>query len=91
MADMTEGSGRRLAAVDCGTNSTRLLIADEDGASVLRVMRITRLGQGIDLHNELAPAAVARTMAVLREFRGHMDAAGVAQVRMVATSAARAG
>ena len=52
-------------------------------------MRITRLGQGVDRLNALAPEAIARTTDVLREFRGQMDHFGVGRVRMVATSAVR--
>ena len=77
-----------LAAVDCGTNSTRLLIVD-DGRTVERLMRITRLGQGVDATGRLAPEAVERTTAVLAEYREVMDRHGVDRVRMTATSAAR--
>ncbi len=79
----------RLAAIDCGTNSTRLLVADEHGATVDRRMRITRLGQGVDATGELAAEAIERTVAVLREYRVAMDEHGVGPVRMTATSAAR--
>jgi exopolyphosphatase/guanosine-5'-triphosphate,3'-diphosphate pyrophosphatase len=78
-----------VAAIDCGTNSTRLLVADEDGRELVRVMRITRLGQGVDRDNRLAPEAIARTVDVLKEFRRSMDTFGVGRVRMVATSAVR--
>jgi exopolyphosphatase/guanosine-5'-triphosphate,3'-diphosphate pyrophosphatase len=77
-----------LAAVDCGTNSTRLLVR-RGGETLERLMRITRLGQGVDATGELAPEAIERTVAVLREFRGVMDRLGVERVRMTATSAAR--
>lgn len=77
-----------LAAIDCGTNSTRLLIVD-DGRTVERLMRITRLGQGVDATGCLAPEAVERTTAVLAEYREVMDRHGVDRVRMTATSAAR--
>ena len=79
----------RLAAVDCGTNSTRLLVADPDGTTIERLMRITRLGQGVDATGFLAPEAVDRTIEVLREYRRVMDGLDVEQVRMTATSAAR--
>jgi exopolyphosphatase/guanosine-5'-triphosphate,3'-diphosphate pyrophosphatase len=82
-------SAGAVAAIDCGTNSTRLLVADADGRELIRVMRITRLGQGVDRLNALAPEAIARTTDVLREFRGQMDHFGVGRVRMVATSAVR--
>jgi exopolyphosphatase / guanosine-5'-triphosphate,3'-diphosphate pyrophosphatase len=78
-----------VAAIDCGTNSTRLLVADENGGELTRLMRITRLGQGVDRENTLAPEAIARTVDVLREFRRSMDGFGVDRVRMVATSAVR--
>src|SRR5581483_9425099 len=78
-----------VAAVDCGTNSTRLLIADETGRTLERLMRITRLGEGVDRTHALAVPAIGRTLDVLREFRGHMDRLGVARARLVATSAVR--
>jgi len=78
-----------VAAIDCGTNSTRLLVADADGHELVRLMRITRLGQGVDQENRLAPEAITRTVGVLTEFRAAMDRHGVDRVRMVATSAVR--
>jgi exopolyphosphatase / guanosine-5'-triphosphate,3'-diphosphate pyrophosphatase len=78
-----------VAAVDCGTNSTRLLVAGPDGHSLERLMRITRLGQGVDQNKALAPEAIDRTVAVLREYREVIDRFGVRRVRMIATSAAR--
>ncbi len=87
-----------LAGIDCGTNSTRLLVADESGRTVggepqlrtvERLMRITRLGQGVDASGRLATDAVARTVAVLAEYREVMDRHGVEKVRITATSAAR--
>lgn len=84
----------RVAAIDCGTNSTRLLIAESSsehrGFTILdRRMRITRLGQGVNATKMLAPEAIERTAAVLREYRVAMDEAGVERVRITATSAAR--
>jgi exopolyphosphatase / guanosine-5'-triphosphate,3'-diphosphate pyrophosphatase len=79
----------RRAAIDCGTNSTRLLVAERDGSTVERLMRITRLGEAVDRTGALAPAAVDRTLEVLREYRRMMDDRGVEQVRITATSAAR--
>ena len=76
------------AAIDCGTNSTRLLVHDGT-RTVERLMRITRLGQGVDATGRLAPEAIERTLAVLREYRGVMDRHGVKRARMTATSAAR--
>jgi exopolyphosphatase/guanosine-5'-triphosphate,3'-diphosphate pyrophosphatase len=77
------------AAIDCGTNSTRLLVAHPGGPAQSRLMRITRLGQGVDRTHTLAPDAVERTLVVLREYRAVMDRLGVGAVRMTATSAAR--
>jgi len=77
-----------VAAIDCGTNSTRLLITD--GRTPLeRLMRITRLGAGVDATGRLAPEAVERTLEALRSYRQVMDRHGVTAVRMTATSAAR--
>jgi exopolyphosphatase/guanosine-5'-triphosphate,3'-diphosphate pyrophosphatase len=80
-----------VAAIDCGTNSTRLLVTDEEGRILERLMRITRLGQGVDATRSLAPEAIERTVSVLREYRSAMDRLGVTpdRVRMTATSAAR--
>lgn len=82
----------RVAAVDCGTNSIRLLIADViDGRlrDVHREMRIVRLGQGVDATGEFAPDALARTHAALADYAELMRRHDVGAVRMVATSAAR--
>lgn len=78
-----------VAAIDCGTNSTRLLVSDGRGRPLERRMRITRLGQGVDASRRLHPDALARTMAVLAEYRTSLEAHGVERVRMVATSAVR--
>lgn len=78
-----------VAAVDCGTNSTRLIVVDPDDGVLDRQMRITRLGEGVDTTHKLAPAAVERTLSVLRDYRRAMDAHGVVRCRAVATSAAR--
>jgi exopolyphosphatase/guanosine-5'-triphosphate,3'-diphosphate pyrophosphatase len=85
---------RRVAAVDCGTNSLRLLLADVDPGQagltdVIRRMEIVRLGQGVDQTGRLAPEALARTMAVLREYADVIARSGAQAVRMVATSATR--
>jgi exopolyphosphatase / guanosine-5'-triphosphate,3'-diphosphate pyrophosphatase len=79
----------RVAALDCGTNSTRLLIVDRDGSTHRRFMRITRLGEGVDATHLLAPNALQRTLSVLKEYRSAMDEAGVTAARLVATSAVR--
>jgi len=88
---MTSGSHRDgpVAAVDCGTNSTRLLVVDREGRAVERRMEITRLGQGVDATGRLAPEAIARCATVLSRYRAACDANGVVAVRMVATSAVR--
>lgn len=80
---------RAVAAVDCGTNSTRLLVADGGGATLERLMRITRLGAGVDRSGRLDPVAVGRTLDTLRDFRCVMDAHGVDSVFASATSAVR--
>ena len=77
------------AAIDCGTNSTRLLVSDGDGRPVERLMEITRLGQGVDATGALAPDAIARTVDTLGRYRQSMDRHGVTRVRITATSAAR--
>ena len=76
------------AAIDCGTNSVRLLVSDGT-TQVERLMRITRLGQGVDRTGRLDPEAIERTLTVLREYREVMDRHDVTGVRMAATSASR--
>ena len=87
---MTPGS---VAAIDCGTNSTRVLVARPGQRGRLetieRLMTITRLGAGVDATGELAPSAVERTLDALRRYRAVLDDHGVEQVRVTATSAAR--
>ncbi len=81
-----------LAAIDCGTNSTRLLISEGTGRRrrVLdRQAIITRLGRGVDATGRLDPAAIERTVEVLRRYKTAIDAHGATAVRMTATSAAR--
>ncbi|MDR7081240.1 exopolyphosphatase/guanosine-5'-triphosphate,3'-diphosphate pyrophosphatase [Arthrobacter ginsengisoli] len=86
----------RVAAVDCGTNSIRLLIADvaADGAAprladVVREMRVVRLGQGVDATGELAQEALDRTFAAAADYAGQIRRHGATKVRFVATSATR--
>lgn len=81
-------SGPRHAALDCGTNSTRLLISD-GARTVERRMRITRLGKDVDATGELDPEAIERTLAVLREYEALIAEHHVTGVRMAATSAVR--
>jgi exopolyphosphatase/guanosine-5'-triphosphate,3'-diphosphate pyrophosphatase len=84
----------RVAAVDCGTNSLRLLVADVDVnggemTDVARRMEIVRLGQGVDRTGRLAPEALARTTGVLRDYADLIAASAARAVCMVATSATR--
>ncbi|GAB4049340.1 Ppx/GppA phosphatase family protein [Catellatospora paridis] len=80
--------GDAVAAIDCGTNSIRLLIT-ENGRDVERLMRIVRLGAGVDRTGRLDPAAIERTRVALAEYRGLIESHGVTRIRMVATSATR--
>ncbi|MFD4031530.1 exopolyphosphatase [Streptomyces sp. NPDC058637] len=84
----------RVAAIDCGTNSIRLLVADVDPATghfaeLDRRMRIVRLGQGVDRTGRLAPEALERTFDACREFAAAIGELGAEKVRFVATSASR--
>jgi exopolyphosphatase/guanosine-5'-triphosphate,3'-diphosphate pyrophosphatase len=79
----------RVAAIDIGTNSVRLLIADEVGRELERPMRMTRLGQGVDVTGALASDAIERTLQVLRQYRELCAQHGVRRLRATATSAAR--
>ncbi len=82
----------RYAAVDVGTNSVRLLVADVTGAGLEpldRRMHITRLGAGVNAHGRLAPDAIERTLRVLAQYRRALDSHGSPPVRAAATSAAR--
>jgi exopolyphosphatase / guanosine-5'-triphosphate,3'-diphosphate pyrophosphatase len=91
---MAVPGAQRVAAIDCGTNSLRLLIADIDPArnalaDVQRRMEIVRLGQGVDATGRLAPEALARTFAMLEEYARAISDSGASAVRLVATSATR--
>jgi len=83
----------RLAAIDVGTNSTRLLVADVDGGGITaeqaREMVITRLGRGVDRTRRLDPAALRRTLEVLADYAAICERLGVRATRVVATSATR--
>ncbi|MFB8775611.1 Ppx/GppA phosphatase family protein [Streptomyces broussonetiae] len=84
----------RVAAIDCGTNSIRLLVADCDPATgelaeLDRRMTIVRLGQGVDRTGRLAPEALERTFAACREYAAVIKEHGAQRVRFVATSASR--
>lgn len=84
----------RVAAVDCGTNSIRLLVADVDAASgrltdVDRRMEVVRLGEGVDRTGRLAPAALRRTFAACDAYAAVVRETGAQRLRFVATSASR--
>ncbi|MFH8346282.1 exopolyphosphatase [Streptomyces sp. NPDC018045] len=85
---------KRVAAIDCGTNSIRLLVAGLDPATgelkdLDRRMTIVRLGQGVDRTGRLAPEALERTFAACREYAAIIEELGAETVRFVATSASR--
>jgi exopolyphosphatase/guanosine-5'-triphosphate,3'-diphosphate pyrophosphatase len=82
----------RVAAIDCGTNSIRLLIADIDGNNfreIVRDMEIVRLGQGVDQTGQFHPDAIARTLAAVDKFAAEIAKRGVEKIRFCATSATR--
>lgn len=82
----------RVAAIDCGTNSIRLLIADIDGKNfreVVRDMEIVRLGQGVDQTGQFHPDAIERTLAAVDKFAVEIAKRGVEKIRFCATSATR--
>jgi exopolyphosphatase / guanosine-5'-triphosphate,3'-diphosphate pyrophosphatase len=84
----------RVAAIDCGTNSIRLLVAEVDPATgqfteLDRRMRIVRLGQGVDRTGRLAPEALERTFDACREYAAAIEELGAERIRFVATSASR--
>ena len=82
----------RVAAIDCGTNSIRLLIADIDGTNfreVIRLMEVVRLGQGVDKTGQFHPDAIARTLAAVDIYAAEIAKRGVEKIRFCATSATR--
>ncbi|MFD4760801.1 exopolyphosphatase [Streptomyces sp. NPDC058439] len=84
----------RVAAIDCGTNSIRLLVADADPSTgelveLDRRMEIVRLGQGVDRTGRLAPEALERTFAACRQYAEVIEEHGARKIRFVATSASR--
>jgi exopolyphosphatase / guanosine-5'-triphosphate,3'-diphosphate pyrophosphatase len=88
------GTSTRVAAIDCGTNSIRLLVADLDPqagtqSEVLRRMEIVRLGQGVDATGRLAPEALERTFAACDDYAAQIRELGAERIRFVATSATR--
>ena len=87
-------SATRVAAIDCGTNTIKLLVADLDPESgtaveVVREMRMVRLGQGVDRSGRLSPAALERVFAAIDDYAALIDEHDVAHTRFCATSAAR--
>ena len=82
----------RVAAIDCGTNSIRLLIADIDGGNfreITRLMEVVRLGQGVDKTGAFHPDAIARTLAAVDIYAAEIAKRGVEKIRFCATSATR--
>ena len=82
----------RVAAIDCGTNSIRLLIADIEGSNfreIYRDMQIVRLGQGVDKTGEFHPDAITRTLTAVDNFVAEIGRRGVERIRFCATSATR--
>ena len=82
----------RVAAIDIGTNSTRLLVADVEGAHIDDVLRrsvVTRLGEGVDASRRLQPEPIGRTMATIGAYRDELETLGAERTLAVATSAAR--
>ncbi len=82
----------RVAAIDCGTNSVRLLVGDLAGGALTdryREMRIVRLGQDVDRTGRLAPEALERTRVALADYARTAAEAGAERIRLVATSATR--
>ncbi len=89
---MVVGKPMRVAAIDCGTNSIRLLIADIAGANfreVVRDMEIVRLGQGVDKTGQFDPEAISRTLKATQKFAESIRSKGVEKIRFCATSATR--
>ena len=81
----------RVAAVDLGTNSTRLLVADVNGElrEVVRRLAITRLGEGVDRRRRLLPVPIARVRNVLSDYRRELESLGAERTLAIATSAVR--
>ncbi|MDA2963498.1 MAG: exopolyphosphatase, partial [Actinomycetota bacterium] len=82
----------RIAAIDCGTNSLRMLIADIEGGNfreVIRTMDIVRLGQGVDETGQFHPDAIGRTLAGVDTLAIEITKRGVQKIRFCATSATR--
>ena len=82
-------TGGLVAVVDCGTNTTRLLISDGQTPARERCSEITRLGRGVDAAGRLDPVAVERTLKCLRAYREAIDRHSPSALRVIATSAVR--
>ena len=93
MSDLTLNLAAPIfAAIDCGTNAIRLLVARVDGDHVIdlvREMRTVRLGEGVDTSGEFSEAALERTFAAAREYAELLDNYDVKKIRFIATSASR--
>src|SRR4051794_12014609 len=86
------GEAKRVAVVDVGTNSTRLLVADVDGGRVTEVerhSRVTRLGRGVDLSGQLAAEAIEAVCEAIADYVSIYEVAGAETVKAIATSAVR--
>src|SRR5919197_2667438 len=82
----------RVGAIDLGTNSTRLLVADIDGGRIReleRDVRVTRLGEGVDERRRLLPVPIARVRNVLSDYRRTLESHGADRTLAIATSAVR--
>jgi exopolyphosphatase/guanosine-5'-triphosphate,3'-diphosphate pyrophosphatase len=82
----------RVAAVDLGTNSTRLLVADVESGALAEVSRrltITRLGEGVDQRRRLLPVPIARVRNCLVEYRRELESLGAVRTLCIATSSVR--
>jgi exopolyphosphatase / guanosine-5'-triphosphate,3'-diphosphate pyrophosphatase len=94
-SDADRGRGRIVAAIDCGTNSIRLLVARRETGTATplvdlhREMRVVRLGEGVDATGRLSEAAMARTFAATEDYAAIIRDLGAASIRFVATSATR--
>jgi exopolyphosphatase / guanosine-5'-triphosphate,3'-diphosphate pyrophosphatase len=85
-------ASQRVAVIDVGSNSTRLLLADVAGGTVSKVerqSRVTRLGRGVDLTGQLSAEAIEATCAAIADYAEICESAGVARVTTIATSAVR--
>jgi len=93
VGESPDGGSVRVGAIDCGTNSIRLLVADVSPSGgltdVLRRMEVVRLGYGVDRTGRIDPVAMERTLAMASEYAGQCRSLGACAVRFVATSASR--